>query len=838
MATPAVLEIVARSSRIARSLEVYNSGVTSSAGRSARSFAPPPPGPHRLRRRWLRFLRAAVVVAVAGGAAGVGVASAIRVPDLDAYFDARPGLITKLLDREGTAFATYASERRQMIEEGALPELLQNAVLAAEDAQFFRHGGVDLVGIVRTAISNVAYGRRWGASTITMQLARTLMGRREKTWNRKIAETFLAVELEKKLSKQQVLTLYCNLAFLGHGNYGMESAARDYFGHGVEELTLVEAATLAGILQRPTDYSPRRNPGKVVSRRNYVLRRMLEEGFVTQADHDAAVALPLTLARAEATRELAPYFAEEVRQQLERELGSERLYRDGLLVETTLDAGMQAAAEQALRDGLVRLDRRHGWRGPIRRGVSNLADAEEIERFAGRNPLPGSWVPGLVLASSASGARVRTPDGEVQVAPAGVAWTGRKSVSEVLRGGDLAWFRAVSDPESPAQPPVWTVQQEPELEGAVVVLESATGAVRALVGGWDFQRSKFDRATQALRQVGSAFKPFVYGAAFEAGYTPADTLFDAPAVFAGADGLPTYSPRNYHRGFYGILSLRRALELSVNVTSVKLLDLVGVDRVVDFARRCGLGSPLPPYPSLALGSADLVPLEVAAAYAAVANQGVAVRPHFVEATRRRDGALLSRHRLEASRAMDPAVAYLLTHVLEGVVDRGTAASIAALPAALAGKTGTTNDYTDAWFVGFSTRHTLLTWVGYDQKKSLGRRMTGAAVALPIWADLVQAGLRDGWIARDESFPVPAGVELRAIEPHSGLAAVPGTPRVFEEAFLVGTAPTRAWEPRWEAILALPWSQQLASYSPRPGERMPDELAVGIAERVAAADREE
>ena len=811
--------------------------MTFPAARSARSLQSPPPGSSARRRSWLRFLSAALVVAAAGAVLGVAVASAIHVPNLDAYVGARPGLITKLLDREGTPFASYASERRQMIEAGALPELLQNAVLAAEDAEFFRHGGVDLVGIVRTAIGNVAYGRRWGASTITMQLARTLMGRREKTWDRKIAETFLAVELEKRLSKQQVLTLYCNLSFLGHGNYGMEAAARDYFGHGVADLDLVEAATLAGILQRPTDYSPRRNPDKTISRRNYVLRQMLEEGFITRADYDAAAAWPLTLAHAAPVREPALYFAEEVRQQLEREFGSERLYRDGLLVETTLDAGIQAAAERALRDGLTRLDRRRGWRGPLRRGLSHLADADEIERLAGRNPDPGTWVPGMVLASNAGTARVRTPDGEVRVTPAGIAWTGRKSVSEILRGGDLAWFRAVQDAEKPAEPAVWTVQQEPELEGAVVVLESATGAVRALVGGWDFQRSKFDRATQALRQVGSAFKPFVFGAAFEAGFTPADTLLDAPAVFAGAEGLPTYSPRNYYRRFYGILPLRRALELSVNVTSVKLLDLVGVDRVIDFARRCGLGSPLPPYPSLALGSADLLPLEVASAYAAIANQGVAVRPHFVAAIRRRDGALLSRHRLEASRAMDPAVAYVLTHVLEGVIDRGTAASIAALPAALAGKTGTTNDYTDAWFVGFSTRHTVLTWVGYDQKKSLGNRMTGSVAALPMWTDLVEAGLRDGWLAGDERFPVPSGVELRAIEPHSGLAAVPGTPRTFEEAFLVGTAPTRAWEPRWETILSLPWSQQLAWYSPRPGERLPDDAAVAIAEQVAAADRD-
>jgi len=812
--------------------------VTSSAGNPAsRSASKNRPTP--IADLWRRFAWTLAAVVVLGGVAGITVASAIRVPSVDAYVEARPGLVTKLLDREGSAFASYSRERRQMIEEGKLPTLLQNAVLAAEDAQFFHHGGVDLVGIVRSTALNALRGRRaFGASTVTMQLARTLMGRREKTWNRKLAETFLAVELEKKLSKQQVLTLYCNLSFLGHGNYGMEAAARDYFGHGVSDLTLVEAATLAGILQRPSDYSPRRNPTGTTTRRNYVLRRMLEERFISQADYDAAIAQPLVLAEQKPSRDLAPYFAEEVRQELERDFGSDRLYSDGLLVGTTLDARIQNAAETALRDGLMRLDRRRGWRGALRHGVSTLIEGEEIDRLAGRNPDPGNWQAGLVEAAAANEARVRTSAGPLQIGRAGIAWTGRKNVSDVLRAGDIAWFRPVVDGDHPESAPVWTVVQEPLNEGAVIVLESATGAVRALVGGWDFERSKFDRATQAQRQVGSAFKPFVYGAAFEAGFTPADTLFDAPAVFAGADGLPTYSPRNYHRTFYGILTLRRGLELSVNVTAVKLLDLVGVDRVIDFARRCGIQSPLPPYPSLALGSADLLPLELAAAYSAFANQGIALRPHFVEEIRRPDGALLSRHRLEASKAMDPAVAYLLTHVLEGVVDRGTAASIAALPAALAGKTGTTNDYTDAWFVGYTTRYTVLSWVGFDQKKTLGRRMTGAEAALPIWRQVVEAGLREQWVSGEDRFTVPAGVEFRSIEPESGLAAVPGTPRTFDESFLVGTAPTRSWEPRWSTVLSLPWPQQLAFYSPREGEKMPDAVAVSIAEQVAAAEAAE
>ncbi len=770
---------------------------------------------------------------------GVAVATAVRVPQLDGYARFRPQLITHLLDREGAVFATYARERRLLIEEGKLPQVLQNAVLAAEDADFFRHGGVDALGIVRSVWVNFSRGERaQGASTITMQLARELMGRREKTWDRKIGETVLAVELEKRLSKQQIVTLYCNLSFLGHGNYGMEAAARDYFGHGVDELTVVEAATLAGILQRPSDYSPLRSPKKVVARRDYVLRRMVEEGFLTREEYAAAAAEPLQLAVRQAARETALYFAEEVRQELERDFGTERLYGEGLLVTTTLDPAVQRAAEDALRDGLLRLDRRRGYRGPIARGQRLDLPPQEIAQLAGTNPDPETWRPGVVVESSARAARVATPSGEIFLDAEGIAWTNRRAVSELLRPGDLAWFRFAPPLTKREAPPFWSLAQEPLLEGAAIVLDSASGAVRALVGGWNFNRNKFDRATQAQRQIGSAFKPFVYGAAFESGFTPADTLFDAPAVFVGADGLPSYSPRNYYRKYYGILTLRRALEHSVNLTSVKLLDLVGVDRIVQFTRRCGVSSPLPPYPSLALGSADLLPLELAAAYAAIGNQGVWVRPYFTAEVRRRNGVILSRHRVEAAKAMDPAVASLLTHVLEGVVDRGTAGSIADLPVAIAGKTGTTNDYTDAWFVGFTPRMTILTWVGFDQKKTIGKKMTGAEAALPIWRQIAESGIRDGWIVKDERFPLAAGVELRAIEPRTGLAAAPGAPRVFQEAFLAGSAPGRPWTARAETIAGLPWPQQLPFYSPREGESMPSELAIAIAEQAAADDAAE
>jgi penicillin-binding protein 1A len=784
------------------------------------------------RRRWQRWVLPLVAAAAVGSALGVGVAAAIRVPRVEAIAEFSPKLITQLRDRSGAVFATYARERRVLLQAGDVPPVLQNAVVAAEDAEFFRHGGIDALGVLRSVLVNFQRGRHaQGASTITMQLARELFLTREKTWKRKIEEAFLAVELEKTLSKQQILTLYCNLAFLGHGNYGMEAAARDYFGHGVRDLTLPESAALAGIVQRPSEYSPLRSPKKVVARRDYVLRRMREEGYLEEAAYREAIATPLTVQRPRDGAEIALYFAEEVRQQLEARYGTERLYQEGLQADTTLDASVQRGAEEALRAGLLRLDHRKGWRAPVVRGASLLASGVEIEELAGRNPVPDRWVPGLVLDAGPAVARIRLPDREVEVGRDGIAWTGRRAPAEILRQGDVAWFR-FDEPEG--KPARWVVEQEPAVEGAVVVLESASGAVRALVGGWDFRRNKFDRVTQAQRQVGSAFKPFVYGAALENGFTPADVLFDAPAVFLGADGLPSYSPRNYYRRYYGILTLRRALELSVNVTAVKLQDLIGAGKVVEFTQRCGVKSNLPPFPSLALGSADLTPLELAAAYAAIANQGVYVRPYLVEQVRGRNGTPLERHQLEASKAMEPAVAYVLTSMLEGVVDRGTGAALADLPLAIAGKTGTTNDYTDAWFVGFTPRYTILSWVGYDQKRSLGRKMTGAEAALPIWRKVAEAGLQDGWLREGEDFSVPAGVEIRPIEYWSGLAPSPGAERILEEAFLTGTGPDRTWDPKWDRIRELPWSQQRAFYTPRPGEKMPDAAAAWALAQIAAA----
>jgi penicillin-binding protein 1A len=775
----------------------------------------------RRKLLWRIFVPTAAVLL--GALAGVGFAGMIRMPRVDSLADFTPALITELFDRDGRVFATYAREKRVLLDEGQLPELLQQAILAAEDANFFQHGGVDAQGVARAVFKNLGAGRKaMGGSTITMQLARQLYLNPTKTWRRKIEEALLAVELEKTYSKQQILTLYANLIFLGHGNYGFEAAARSFFDKSVEELTLPEAAMLAGIPQRPSTYSPYRRPDLVLTRRDYVLRRMWEEGFVSEAEYRAATTLPLQVTPRQPKDLLAPYFSEEVRRYLEAQYGAEGLLQRGLQVVTTLDPQIQRAAESALRTGLLRLDHRKGWRGPLYRVDDVDLETHQLASWSQQEVIPGEWLEGLVVISNRSSTQVRIANSTFELTPEGIEWTRRERASEVLKAGDVAWFRIELPAEGEGDPKLF-LEQEPVLEGAAIVLESSSGAVRAMVGGWDFERSSFNRATQAKRQVGSAFKSFVYGAALENGFTAADTIFDAPVIFEGANNVPNYSPRNFYRQYNGITTLRRALEKSMNVSTVKLLDMVGADRVIDLARRCGITTDLQPYPSLALGAAEIIPLELAAAYATIANQGIFVEPYLIESITTPDGHTLEQHRMRANKAMEADVAYVLTHMLAGVVDRGTAVSVANLDHDLAGKTGTTDIYTDAWFAGFTPRFTLLSWVGYDVPRSLGRNMTGAEAALPIWKLMVESGLEDGWLSPGAQFSPPPGVVLQRIEYSTGLLPGPGAGQIIEEAFIQGTQPARHYEPQWARVMRMPWYQQRPYYIPKAGERMPEDV---------------
>lgn len=808
---------------------------------------------HRKALRWGLPL---VIAVVLGIAAGMVFAAAIHVPEVAAVNDFRPSLITQLYDRHDEVFATFAVERRMLLEDDEIPQLLENAVLAIEDDNFYDHGGVDAVAAVRAQISNMRAGEIVsGASTLTMQLARGIFLTREQTWSRKIEEAFVAVELEKQFSKEQILTLYLNLINLGHGNWGMKSAARYYFNKEVDELTVAEAATLAGIIQIPTRYSPYRRPALVQRRRDRVLGRMLDEGFITRQEHDDAVATPLVVVQHGPSNRLAPYFAEEVRKHLAEAYGEETVSEGGLQVWTTLDPAIQRSAERSLHEALVSLDRRQGWRGPVEQLDLPAAALRDhvLPGWSGSEPELDRWYRGVVISTSQGEATVSIESRPYTLTAAGTEWTDRRP-DRLLDPGDVAWFRLAA-PEADGEAegeaaaggePLLMLEQVPELQGAALVLESATGAVRGMVGGWDFERSEFNRATQALRQVGSAFKLFVFGTALEAGYTPADTLLDAPTDFVGADNELSYRPRNYGRKHYGLITLRRALEKSANVTAVKVQDMVGTDRVIDFARRCGVSSELPPYPSLALGVSEIIPLELAAAYAAIANQGTYVQPYLIERVESSDRRTLERHQATTRPTTDERIAYVLAHMLEGVIDRGTGSAARDLDIDLAGKTGTTDDFSDAWFVGFTPRYTLLTWVGYDLKKPIGRGMTGARAALPMWKSMVEHGLEEGWLQEGERFNVPAGVSLQTVEYTTGLLPGPGAERFVEEAFVQGTGPVQQYDGDWAVIMGLPWYQQATFYIPKQGERMPagfgregsdGALEVGDAQRETSDDEE-
>lgn len=784
----------------------------------------------------LRWLVPLLLALLTGAVAGVAVAAAIHMPRVDALVDYTPSLVTQLYDRNGAVFATFARERRVLLKEGQIPPILQQAVLASEDSNFFRHGGIDALGIARAGLADLRAGKVVeGASTITMQLSRTLFLSRERTWRRKVEEAFLAVELEKNYSKQQILTLYLNLVNLGHGNYGAEAASRYYFGKPAAKLTLPEAATLVGIIPAPSRYSPYRTPEQVLKNRNRVLRRMLEEGYIQRQQYEQAIDQPLLVATQQAEKMFAPYFSEDIRKELEARYGATTLYEGGLQVRTTLDRQIQEDTEKAVRGALLRLDHRRGWRGPIATIEEGDLDSQELPTWGRGKPVAGRWYQGLVLESGASTARVKIGGDTYTLDAKGIAWTRRQSPSTLLKRGDVAWFRLDVPEEAakkkadakdakkeeaaaaPAELKLF-LEQEPRMEAAAVVIEHQTGAVRAMVGGWDFDRNKFNRITQARRQVGSAFKPFVYGAALEAGWTPADTLLDAPTYFMGGDGRMSYRPENYYKKHYGIVTLRRALEQSINVPAVKLWDLVGGKRVIEFSERVGIRTKLPNYPSISLGAADLIPMELAAAFATIANQGTYIQPHLIQRISGPDGQILQQHFPATYSATNPSTAYVLTHMMEGVIDRGTAFDLSKLPIDIAGKTGTTDDFSDAWFVGYTPRHTILVWVGYDVKRSLGSGMSGAVAAVPIWKSIAESGLEHGWLKEGETFPVPPGVLTRDVEYYSGLLASGG--RTVKEAFVAGTEPAKEYSSQWSTITSLPWYQQKAFYIPKEGENMP------------------
>jgi penicillin-binding protein 1A len=675
-----------------------------------------------------------------GAAVGLLFVYTSDLPEIRALEDYRPNVVTELYSDDGQSIGTFALQRRILLSYGQIPKLLKNAILTTEDQHFEEHWGVDFPRVLEAAWHDLHHHQiKEGASTLTMQLAGGLfLNRSDRSFHRKIQETILAIQIERHYTKEQIFTMYCNQIYLGAGNYGFEAASEYYFSKPVSQLTLPEAATLAAIIRGPI-YSPIGHPDRALARRNLVLGLMAHDRKVTPAQAAAAAREPLGLHISNGRSDLAPYFVEEIRQYLEHTYGTAAVHEQGLRVYTTLNADMQRAADRAVRDGLHAYDRRHGWRGNLPNILRNhLGTLDKYQSDDWRDPIEkGDYVTGLVTQVQPTFANIKIGPYRAMLTPADFAWTGRKTPPELLSAGDLV---VVSIKEISGITALVQLEQQPVAQGALLAIDNPTGEIKAMVGGYDFDESKFNRATQAVRQTGSSFKVYVYATALEKGMSPFDTVVDEPVSFRSG-GL-TYSPHNYDEKFEGRITLRRALADSRNIPAVRLLDKVGIQNVIETARKCGITSPLPPYLPLALGAADLSLIEHTSAFTVFPDDGIHIEPHYIRRVTSYDGAVLEEFRPQVTDVLPPDVARTMTAMLEEVVQFGTGVRAKELGRPSAGKTGTTNDFTDAWYLGFTPQLTAGVWVGNDDKRvSLGKKETGARAALPIWLEFMQGATR-------------------------------------------------------------------------------------------------
>ena len=674
-----------------------------------------------------------------GAACGLLFVYASDLPEIRALETYRPTVVTEIYADDGQLVGSFALQRRILMTYEQCPRVLYNAVTAIEDQHYEEHWGIDFPRIAGAAWRNVLHHRiTGGASTISMQLAGNLfLDRSDRSFRRKMQEMLLALQIERRYTKPQIFAMYANQVYLAHGNYGFAAAAEFYFGKPVTDLKLQEAALLAGMVNGPK-FSPLTNPTGALARRNLVLYRMEEEGKITTSELENAKKTPLGLHVQYPRNDLAPYFFEEVRKYLESTYGTEAVHERGLRVYTTLNIAMQRAANQSIRDGLHSYDRRHGWRGDLPNIVrDNLGKLDTYEDEDWRHPIEkGSYVTGLVLSADEKNATIKIGPYRAILSPSDFAWTGRKKPADLLKIGDLAQFQILELRENTVRV---QLEQQPAPQGAMLAIDNPTGEIKAMVGGYSFEDSKFNRATQAYRQVGSSFKVYVYADALEKGATPFDTILDAP--FTVISGGQPYSPHNYDEKFEGTITLRRALAGSRNVPAVKLAEKVGISSVVDVTRRFGITTSLPPYLPLALGAADMKLIEHVSAFTVFPNDGIRIDPHMIRRVTSYDGALLEEAHPEVHDVVSPEVARTMTAMLEEVIQFGTGMQARALGRPAAGKTGTTQDYTDAWFIGFTPQLTSGVWVGFDDKQiSLGKKETGARAALPIWLEFMQSAL--------------------------------------------------------------------------------------------------
>ncbi|MGZ4817394.1 MAG: penicillin-binding protein 1A [Terriglobales bacterium] len=706
------------------------------------------------------FALLVVASALIGAFGGLLLVYSTDLPEVSELQRYHPSTITELYDDQGRVVGSFALQRRVVAGYDDYPKVLRDAIISVEDKDFEKHWGVNFWRIIGAAYKDVVLGQKaQGGSTLTMQLSRNLFLSPERKFHRKIQEIMLAIQIERRFTKPQIFTLYANQIFLGHGAYGFEAGSLFYFSKHAKDLTLEEAALLAGLPKAPNYYSPLNNPERSARRRNLVINAMLEDGKITAAQAAHAKSMPIQLHPQSDPNSLAPYFAEEVRRYLEKKYGTDEVHQRGLRVYTTLNKELQEAANRGLLDGLAAYERRHGWKGHLPNMVAAGLDLDKYQHADWDEPIaPGSYVHALVTRVTTGSATVKFGRYLATIAPADMAWTGHKNPDEILSRGDIAYVKIVSVIDTDTAKV--SLEQDSGAQGALLAIDNATGDIKAMVGGRDYDESKFNRATQAMRQVGSSFKPYVYTAAIDGGATPDDIILDAPVTFSSASG--PYSPHNYDGKFEGNITLRRAVAQSRNIPALKTAARVGINKVIEYARKFGIVSPLPPVLPLALGSADLTLMEQTSGFSTFPNDGVRVVPRYIRKVTDYDGRVLEETYPDVKDVISPRTARIMTSLLREVVLHGTAFQASKLNHPLAGKTGTTNDFTDAWFVGFSPSITCGVWVGYDEKKTLGKKETGALAALPIWIDFMKVALKG---REKEDCPAPpAG-------PHNAAAKV-------------------------------------------------------------------
>ena len=783
----------------------------------------------RLLLRFFGLLFAAgtiiFIVAVAA-AAGFLWHYSKSLPDYSQLQDYEPAVMTRVHASDGSLLAEYARERRLYIPIQAVPKLVINAFVAAEDKNFYEHGGVDFSGIARAAmlyVQQYGSGRRpQGASTITQQVAKNFLLTNELSFSRKIKEALLSMKIERAFSKEKILELYLNEIYLGMGAYGVAAASLLYFDKSVHELSIAEVAYLAALPKAPNNYHPFRQRERALERRNYVIERMMEDHYITAQEAEKARKEPLKITQRPTGAHIfaAEYFTEEVRRYISENYTEKKLYEGGLSVRTTLDPKMQVLARNVLVDGFVRFDEQQGYRGAISKldiagdwGV-RLAEVKGMSDVA-------PWRLAVVLESGDASARVglqpvRDPGGAVSKAreigtvpleglkwakPASGPMRGKVPVkaSQVLEPGDVVYVEPMAGKDDQ-----FRLHQVPEVSGALVAMDPQTGRVLAMVGGFSYDQSQFNRATQALRQPGSSFKPLVYAAALDNGYTPSTVVLDAPLEIDTGSGI--WAPENYTKKYYGPSTLRFGIEQSRNVMTVRLAQDVGMPLIGEYAKRFGVYDNLPPYLSFALGAGETTLLRMVGAYAMFDNGGRKIQPTLIDRIQDRYGRTIYRHDSrecrdcdaekwtsqsepvlvdKRERVLDPMTAYQITSMMEGVVQRGTATVVKDVGKPIAGKTGTTNDEKDAWFIGFSPDLVIGVYLGYDKPRHLGKGATGGVLAAPVARDFLKVALADKPAV---PFRVPAGIKLIRIDPKTGMRAGLGDQRVILEAFKPGTAP--------------------------------------------------